>query len=103
MTTTTLDEIYTENKTEEKKGDDYIQKALDKKKHIQNFIKQMVVFEKELSEIRESRKDIIKDYIDNNYLDKEEVKKTKQAISLAKKLKKLEDLDEYFSEATKIV
>lgn len=107
MSTTTLDEIMVpEEKTEKPTtpaNTSNTQKPEDKKKHIQNFVKQMVAIEKQLESIREDRKDIIKDFIDNEYLTKEDIKHTKQAISLAKKLQKLEDLEEFFEEVTKIV
>jgi len=98
-----LDDIFTEEKEAVKEENKNIQKAKSKKDHIQTFIKSLVAIEKELSSIRESRKDIIDDYINNDYLTKEEIKKIKQAISLAKKLDKLAEIEDYFDEASKIV
>lgn len=98
-----LDDIFTDEKEVTKEENANIQKAKSKKDHIQTFIKSLVAIEKELSSIRESRKDIIDDYINNDYLTKEEIKKIKQAISLAKKLDKLAEIEDYFDEASKIV
>ena len=75
----------------------------DKKVHIRNFITAMLATEKELAEIRDSRKDLIKDYIDNKYLTKEEIKMAKQAISFAKKALDLEEIEPYLEETLKII
>jgi len=68
----------------------------DKDTHVKNFITALIAVDKELTEIRESRKDLIKDYIDNKYLTKEEIKILKQAMGLAKKAVDPEDITKYF-------
>lgn len=94
---TTLQDVLPQS--EEKKENN----GEDKKTHIRNFITSMFAIEKEMAEIRESRKDLIKDYIDNKYLTKEEIAMAKQAISLAKKAFDLDEIEPYLEETLKII
>jgi hypothetical protein len=75
----------------------------DKSTHIRNFITSMLAIETEMKEIRESRKDITKDYIDNKYLTKDEIKMAKQAIAFAKKALDLDEIEPYLKETLKII
>lgn len=103
---TNVDDLLTdlENEQESKTTKkDTVVKPKDKSQHIRNLMTSLVASAKEMDAIREAQKDVIKDYIDNDYLDKDDIKKARQAISLARKMMKLDDLEEFMKEATKLI
>jgi len=68
-----------------------------KKEHIQDFIKTMAQIEYDMEPYKEARKDLRKNFIENGWLDKDEMKNVLRAWRLRKDDTDFDQLEEFFN------
>lgn len=71
--------------------------------NVEELMKQMIFIEKEMKTLRDDRKAAIESYISDGRLTKEDVKLVKSAVALAKKIQSLDNFEEIFNQAIKVV
>ena len=84
--------------TEEKKTD--IQK---KEEHITNYIKALVAVEEEMEPFKEHRRDLKKNYIDNEWLSRDEISLAVKAYRLMKDDIDMEQLMDFYDRVSKTI
>ena len=74
---------------------------LSKDEHVVNFIKSIVALEEAMEPYKEQKRDLRKEYFENDWLTKEEMRLAVKAFRLLQQDTDLEQLTEYFEKFSK--
>ena len=76
----------------------------EKQQHVINYVRALAAIEEEMEPYKESRRDLRKSYVDNEYLTREEIRMVVKAYRLIKGDVDLDKLNEMYNRiSTKVV